>query len=270
MPSKATAARRCPTEDSVHSDRDTNPPQAADSLQSCSTQGVQHGSSTTARTRRARPGARFQPPQASPRSPLAHCNTLFLPSTLQAPQGLQETRLEDTKAASAGRKQLLRSDAYIRTQWQQSHSDTKSPSPSASPHIASLAAHRLPEGTKAETAPQEAPVWHSACERYGDSPSRLGVSTGGAPAGGGPLLPAALYLKALQRVKAVTSGKRIPSALRNADISMEGAPPLKVFCGTWYAAQSLPFFFTRTCMWTCACRKTHIYVFAYTDIHAAI
>ncbi|KAL8427851.1 hypothetical protein Efla_005817 [Eimeria flavescens] len=173
--------------------------------------------------RRARPGGHFLPPRRAPHQPLAQANRLFHPSTLQPPRGLPRGSRGGTKAASG----MRRADACVC-----SKSAQQRPS-GASPLRARDASRREASVTSSGEASSET--------LFSDSqsctiPGLLGASRSRADAEAGDrqLHEAAVYLQAFQRIKAAAnSGKNIASAGRNADVSMKGVPPLKIFCGTW-------------------------------------
>lgn len=207
------------------------------------------------RPRRARPGGHFQAPHPSPRAPLADCNTLFMPSTLQASHGSSPIKSETTNTPSLTRKQVPRSDACVGSQWHQ-RTQNDGAELHSEKHVSLENAstfNNLSVDQLANTALTEARGQRSANGSTRTPPNRVGVPKS-RPEGlssGGPLLPSALYLKILRQMNAAPSGKRMSAAGRNGDIILKGAPSLKIFCGTWYAAHYFCIFCRSVCEYSC-------------------
>ncbi|KAL8270180.1 hypothetical protein Esti_005907 [Eimeria stiedai] len=181
-----------------------------------------------ARVRRARPGAHFQPPLLSPRSPLAQCNRLFPVSTFQATPRHAQGNLETAKAFPG----MRREDACVCPDWlQEKPSDDSS---RGSSH-ARKGAGAARVGASEEAAFQDVRGRQATgeCSRIFSNRLASPQSRADAAPSGGPLFPAAIYLKAFKRLKEETSKKRVAAGARNADLSMRGVPPVKIFCGTW-------------------------------------
>ncbi|CDJ63750.1 endonuclease/exonuclease/phosphatase domain-containing protein, putative [Eimeria necatrix] len=218
-------------------------PEASASLHSMTVHTTQDSRVHASRTRRARPGAHFQAPPSSPRSPLSCCNTLFFPSTIQAAPSIQllESRVKEPKSAPVSDKPVeLRAQPSTPCKPQhegtpilhQTHSAAASPS---SRHL--LSPNGSLRAAKPSDSSREAHQWH-----FSSSSSRGGIAAGGAAhkprvgplyPTGGPLLPSSLHLKTQRQLNNASPGKRLTAVPRNVDVSLQGAQPLKIFCGTW-------------------------------------
>ncbi|KAL8435387.1 hypothetical protein ACSSS7_002519 [Eimeria intestinalis] len=174
------------------------------------------------RLRRAGPGAHFQPPPLSPRSHLAQRNRLFAVSTVQPRPQRAQGNLGQAKAFSG----MRRADACVCPDWLLESPPDDSPGGSRESGAAHAEASEV-------AASQEGGGRQAAGECSRNFLNRLASPQTRASSSNEPLLPAAVYLKAFERLKEETSGKRVVTGARSADLPMRGAPPLKIFCGTW-------------------------------------
>ncbi|KAL8444995.1 hypothetical protein Emed_005964 [Eimeria media] len=228
---KSAAVRPKEQEGAAQTPGDNNRLQAPPSTAASSPQRPQ---APLVRLRRARPGAHFQPPPLSPGSHLAQCNRLFPVSTLQAtpPQrNTPQVNLGKAKAFSG----MRRADACVCPDWLQESRCDDSPRDGSSRACREAGAARV--GTTEEAASQDVGGGQKAAAGWGSRSLFKRLASPQTRADGatckGPLVPASVYLKAFKRLKEEKPERRLVSTARNADLSMRGVPPLKIFCGTW-------------------------------------
>ncbi|KAL8448391.1 hypothetical protein Emag_003942 [Eimeria magna] len=226
LPAKKSAAVR--PQEQEGADKSTGENSRLQASTSEAASSTQRSQAPLVRLRRARPGAHFQPPPLSPRSHLAQCNRLFPVSTLQASPQRTQVNLGKAKAFSG----MRRADACVCPDWLQESRSDDSPRDSSCARREAGAAR---VGAREEADFQDVGVRQAAagCSRsFFQRFTPPQIHADAAPCNG-PLLPAAVYLKAFKRLKEKTPGKRLDPGARSVDLPMRGVPPLKIFCGTW-------------------------------------
>ncbi|XP_026190267.1 uncharacterized protein LOC34617323 [Cyclospora cayetanensis] len=265
IPTLSRENRWANEEDVGLSPKDQSPPHsppgypAISSFQEGVSTHLERGATRPPHARRARPGAHFQAPPTSPRAPLVHCNTLFKTSTVQAPLLLEEDRGQEaakgagdavavprTKSTpvSADRRGITPPSSACEAAGVQLTQAPSSPQPQASTTFSAPSDRESQCATSSpkKDNPSQTPLssqFASAQHSGSRPPGRLGIpnAQGGLSFSSEKLLSAAPYFKAFQEMEkalaSTTPKKHIPMGPRHISVAMQGAPPVKVFCGTW-------------------------------------